>query len=71
MEAALKAFDAERVPVIKSTQRSAQASMEWFEEIGHYTQQEPVQFAFNLMTRSRRITYDNLLERDPAFVAQI
>jgi anthraniloyl-CoA monooxygenase len=33
--------------------------------------QEPIQFAFNLMTRSRRITYDNLLERDPAFVQQV
>jgi anthraniloyl-CoA monooxygenase len=69
--AALKAYDEERGPVIKSTQRSAQASMEWFEEIGQYIEQEPIQFAFNLMTRSRRITYDNLLERDPAFVQQV
>lgn len=71
LEAALKAFDSERLPVIKSTQRSAQASLEWFEEIGHYAGQAPVQFAFNLMTRSRRITYDNLLERDPKFVQEV
>lgn len=71
IESALKAYDEERLPVVKSTQRSAQASMEWFEEISLYAGQEPVQFAFNLMTRSRRITYDNLLERDPAFVREV
>ncbi len=71
IETALKAYDEERLPVVKSTQRSAQASMEWFEEMAQYSNQEPVQFAFNLMTRSRRITYDNLLERDPAFVHEV
>lgn len=71
VEAALKAYDEERTPVIKSTQRSAQASLEWFEEIGQYADQDPIQFAFNLMTRSRRITYGNLQERDPAFVARM
>lgn len=71
IEAALKAYDEERTPVIKSTQRSAQASLEWFEEIGQYADQDPIQFAFNLMTRSRRITYGNLQERDPAFVARM
>ncbi len=71
LASALAAFNTERLPVIKSTQRSAQASMEWFEEIGQYTHQDPVQFAFNLMTRSRRITYDNLLERDPSFIKSV
>ena len=71
VEAALKAYDQERGPVIKSTQRSAQASLEWFEELDQYSGQDPVQFAFNLMTRSRRITYGNLQERDPAFVQQV
>lgn len=71
VEAALKAFDEERGPVIKSTQRSAQASLEWFEELGQYADQDHIQFAFNLMTRSRRITYDNLRERDPEFVARV
>ena len=71
IETALKAYDQERTPVIKSTQRSAQASLEWFEELDQYSGQNPVQFAFNLMTRSRRITYGNLQERDPAFVQQV
>ncbi|MEY2989410.1 MAG: hypothetical protein RLZZ163_326, partial [Actinomycetota bacterium] len=71
VEAALKAYDQERGPIIKSTQRSAQASLEWFEELAQYSGQDPVQFAFNLMTRSRRITYGNLQERDPSFVQQV
>ena len=63
------AYEAERRPVVLSTQRAAQASLEWFEDIGHYVHQEPAQFAFNIVTRSRRVTHDNLRLRDPEFVA--
>ncbi|MFJ7157395.1 FAD-dependent monooxygenase [Streptomyces sp. NPDC101118] len=65
--AALAAYEAERRPVVESTQRAAQASLEWFENAGRYTGQEPHQFAFNLLTRSRRVTYDNLRVRDARF----
>ncbi len=53
-----------------STQRAAQASLEWFENLAQYVDQEPLQFGFNIMTRSRRVTYDNLRVRDPEFVAR-
>jgi anthraniloyl-CoA monooxygenase len=66
---ALAAYEAERRPVVASTQRAAQASLEWFENIGQYADQDPHQFAFNIVTRSRRVTYDNLRLRDPEFVA--
>ena len=69
VEAALTAYEAERRPVVTSTQRAAQASLEWFENIGQYTDQDPPQFAFNIVTRSRRVTYDNLRLRDPEFAA--
>jgi anthraniloyl-CoA monooxygenase len=65
---ALADYEAERRPVVVSTQRAAQASLEWFESIARYADQEPPQFAFNLLTRSRRITYDNLRLRDADFV---
>jgi anthraniloyl-CoA monooxygenase len=68
VDKALSAYEAERRPVVASTQRAAQASLEWFENLGMYTGQDPVQFAFNIMTRSRRVTYDNLTVRDPGFV---
>lgn len=68
---ALEAYEAERRPVVESTQRAAQASMEWFESIGQYRGQDPVQFAFNLLTRSRRITQENLRMRDPEFAHRV
>lgn len=67
IEAALEAYETERRPVVASTQRAAQASLEWFERIGQYKDQDPTQFAFNLLTRSRRITQENLRLRDPEF----
>ncbi|MDN5853347.1 MAG: FAD-dependent monooxygenase, partial [Actinomycetia bacterium] len=67
----LAAYETERRPVVASTQRAAQASLEWFEDLSQYIHQEPLQFTFNLLTRSRRITYDNLRLRDPEFVARV
>ncbi|MGV9776240.1 bifunctional salicylyl-CoA 5-hydroxylase/oxidoreductase [Streptosporangium sp. NPDC003464] len=63
----LEAYQSERRPVVESTQRAAQASLEWFENIGMYAGQEPAQFCFNLLTRSRRITFESLKERDAEF----
>jgi anthraniloyl-CoA monooxygenase len=71
VSSATAAYEAERRPVVESTQRAAQASLEWFEGIGRYVAQERLQFAFNLLTRSRRVTCDNLRLRDPAFVASV
>jgi anthraniloyl-CoA monooxygenase len=71
LDAALTAYETERRPVVESTQRAAQASLEWFENIGLYADQEPTQFCFNLLTRSRRITYDNLRTRDEGFAASV
>jgi len=71
LDAALAAYEAERRPVVASTQRAAQASLEWFENLGQYLNQEPEQFAFNIMTRSRRVTHGNLRVRDPEFAARI
>ncbi|HEV8064605.1 MAG TPA: bifunctional salicylyl-CoA 5-hydroxylase/oxidoreductase [Acidimicrobiales bacterium] len=68
LAAALAAYEEERRPVVLSTQRAAQASLEWFENLHQYLGQEAEQFAVNILTRSRRITYDNLRLRDPEFV---
>jgi anthraniloyl-CoA monooxygenase len=71
VEAALAAYEQERRPVVASTQRAAQASLEWFENLGQYLDQEPEQFAFNIITRSRRVTHANLRLRDPEFTDRI
>jgi anthraniloyl-CoA monooxygenase len=67
VESALTAYELERRPVVESTQRAAEASRKWFENIAHYVSQETTQFCFNLLTRSRRITQENLKLRDPDF----
>ncbi|MGH3647555.1 MAG: bifunctional salicylyl-CoA 5-hydroxylase/oxidoreductase [Micromonosporaceae bacterium] len=71
IESALTEYETERRLVVLSTQRAAQSSLEWFENLGQYTDQEPDQFAFNILTRSRRVTYDNLRLRDPEFAARM
>ena len=68
---ALAAYEAERRPVVASTQRAARASLEWFENIALYLDQPPRQFAFNLLTRSRRVTHDNLRLRDARFTETV
>lgn len=68
---ALAAYEAERRPVVLSTQRAAEASLRWFEELPQYVDQPPRRFAFNLLTRSRRVTHDNLRLRDPGFTGAV
>ncbi|MGY4917645.1 bifunctional salicylyl-CoA 5-hydroxylase/oxidoreductase [Streptomyces sp. 900116325] len=71
LPAALAAYEDERRPVVASTQRAAAASLRWFEELATYVDQAPRQFAFNLLTRSRRVTHDNLRLRDAGFSAAV
>ncbi len=66
---ALAAYEAERRPQVEATQRAAQASLQWFEETERYFGKiEKLQFAASLLTRSLRITHENLKVRDPEFV---
>ncbi len=68
---ALDAYERERRPVVESTQRAAQVSLEWFECTERYMALEPVQFAFSLLTRSLRVTHENLRRRDAALVSEV
>ncbi|WP_371640044.1 bifunctional salicylyl-CoA 5-hydroxylase/oxidoreductase [Streptomyces virginiae] len=69
--AALAAYETARRPAVASTQRAAAASRQWFEEIAGYVDQPARQFAFNLLTRSRRVTHDNLRLRDARFTRAV
>ncbi|MCD2185772.1 bifunctional salicylyl-CoA 5-hydroxylase/oxidoreductase [Actinomycetospora soli] len=71
VDAALKAYAEERKPVVASLQRSAQTSLEWFEGLARYRHLQPQQFVFQLLTRSQRVTYDNLRLRDPDYVGRL
>jgi anthraniloyl-CoA monooxygenase len=68
---ALAAYEEARRPAVESLQRAAQASLQWFEDTERYMTLEPIQFAFTLLTRSLRVTHQNLELRDPAFTARV
>ena len=69
--AALEAYEAERRREVESLQRAAQVSLEWFETTERYRRLEPIQFAMTHLTRSLRVTHENLKVRDPRFVETV
>jgi anthraniloyl-CoA monooxygenase len=71
VDSALSAYEAARRPQVESLQRAALASLQWFEDTERYTSLDPVQFTFSLLTRSLRITHEDLRRRDPAFLERV
>ena len=61
---ALAEYQAERNLEVLKLQNSARNSTEWFETVGRYLHFEPWQFAYSLLTRSQRISHENLRVRD-------
>ena len=68
---ALVAYESDRRSAVDSLQRAAKASLEWFEGADRYRDLEPEQFVFSMLTRSQRVTYDNLRLRDPAYMKTV
>ncbi|HEX5604417.1 MAG TPA: FAD-dependent monooxygenase [Pyrinomonadaceae bacterium] len=67
---ALTHFEEMRRPVIEDYQAAAFESMRWFENAGQYMHLSPVELAYVLMTRSGRVSYEDLKRRDPEFIRQ-
>ena len=67
LASALVEFEELRQPVVERTQLAARESSMWFENVTRYGQFESLQFAFSLLTRSKRVTYENLRMRDYRF----
>lgn len=65
---ALTIYELERRPIVETIQQAAQESRAYFEGIARYRELPPRQFTFNLLTRSGRISYDDLRLRDGTFV---
>ena len=68
MEAAFQRYQEERRIEVLRLQSAARNSLEWFEEVERYLDMPPLRFAYSLLTRSQRISHENLRLRDPAFV---
>jgi len=71
LEAAIDEYQAERSVEVLKLQNSARNSTEWFESLPLYTQFEPLQFAYSLLTRSQRISHENLRLRDRAWLETV
>jgi anthraniloyl-CoA monooxygenase len=67
-EAALEEYREERNLEVLKLQNSARNSTEWFETLDRYLHFEPIQFAYSLLTRSQRVSHENLRLRDPAWL---
>jgi anthraniloyl-CoA monooxygenase len=67
---ALRAFEATRKPVIEEYQAAAFESMRWFENARDYMHLSPIELAYSLMSRSGRVSDDDLRRRDPEFIAR-
>jgi anthraniloyl-CoA monooxygenase len=67
-DAALAEYQAERNLEVLKLQNSARNSTEWFETLNRYLHFEPIQFAYSLLTRSQRVSHENLRLRDRAWL---
>lgn len=68
MQAAFERYQSERRVEVLRLQSAARNSLEWFEEVERYLDMPPPQFAYSLLTRSQRISHENLRLRDPAWL---
>jgi anthraniloyl-CoA monooxygenase len=71
LESAFQAYEAERTIEVLRLQNAARNSMEWFEHVDRYAALDPEQFAYSLLTRSQRISHENLRVRDGSYVAHV
>jgi anthraniloyl-CoA monooxygenase len=68
LEEALTTYQDERMTEALRLQNAARNSMEWFEHVKRYIALEPEQFAYSLLTRSQRVSHENLRLRDRGYL---
>jgi anthraniloyl-CoA monooxygenase len=69
MKEVMKSYQATRSIEVLKIQNAARNSTEWFENVARYVNLPPQQFAYSLLTRSQRISHENLRLRDAQFVS--
>ena len=67
----LEHFTTTRRPVIETFQAAAFESMKWFENAAQYMHLTPMELAYSVMTRSGRVSYEDLKARDPEFIKRL
>ncbi|MDZ4086295.1 MAG: bifunctional salicylyl-CoA 5-hydroxylase/oxidoreductase [Tabrizicola sp.] len=68
LEGAFQRYQDERRVEVLRLQSAARNSLEWFERVERYLDMAPMQFAYSLLTRSQRISHENLRLRDPEWL---
>ena len=68
LDAAFTKYEEARRTEVLKLQSAARNSLEWFEEVERYLDLDPVQFNYSLLTRSQRISHENLRLRDKAWL---
>ena len=71
LTAALRTYESERAIEVLKIQNAARNSTEWFENVERYAHLEAEQFAYSLLTRSQRISHENLRLRDKDYIAGV
>ncbi len=65
---ALHDYEVRRSVEVLKIQNAARNSTEWFENVERHARLAPEQFAYSLLTRSQRISHENLRQRDAGYV---
>lgn len=68
---ALSKYQDERMIEALRLQNAARNSMEWFENVKRYIHLQPEQFTYSLLTRSQRVSHENLRLRDREYLAGV
>src|SRR3546814_6216108 len=68
LQAGLEHYQEVRALEVLKIQNAARNSTEWFENVDRYARFEPEQFAYSLLTRSQRISHENLRLRDSGWL---
>jgi anthraniloyl-CoA monooxygenase len=68
MADAFRRYEDERRTEVLRLQSAARNSTEWFEDVERYLHLDPVQFNYSLLTRSQRISHENLRQRDKTWL---
>jgi anthraniloyl-CoA monooxygenase len=68
---ALQSYEAERRIEVLRLQSAARNSTEWFENVARYARMPPRQFAYSLLTRSQRVSHENLRLRDKGYLEKV
>ena len=65
---AFKKYEESRKLEVLRLQSAAKNSVEWFEDVERYLDLDPIQLKYSLLTRSQRISHENLRQRDPEWL---